>query len=413
MISYHKFELANGLRVIVHEDRTTPIVAFNLLYNVGARDESEEKTGFAHLFEHLMFGGSVNIPDYDTHVERIGGQNNAFTSNDITNYYITFPKDNLETAFWLESDRMLELAFTPKSLEVQRNVVIEEFRQRYLNQPYGDVYLLLRDLSYKVHPYKWSTIGKEISHIENAVMDDVKDFFYKHYAPNNAILTIAGDVDVDEVKVMAERYFGSIPRRDVPIRNLPKEPVQNEPRSLKVERDVPVDAWYRCYHMCERSNPDYYAYDLLSDILSRGQSSRLIQKLVKEVSVFSEISAYVGGEDDPGLFYLSGKLNQGVGFEEAEIKLEEVITDILNNGISEAELQKVKNKVTSVLLFSDMSVLNKAMGLAAFELRGDANLINKEQENYDKVQVEDVIRCAKQLFRKENSNTLYYQSKKV
>ncbi|MFT5969964.1 MAG: zinc protease [Flavobacteriales bacterium] len=411
MIAFDKFVLENGLRVIVHQDKSTPIVAFNLMYDVGARDESPEKTGFAHLFEHLMFGGSENIPDYDIHVDKVGGQNNAFTSNDITNYYITLPKDNLETAFWLESDRMKALAFTPKSLEVQRSVVIEEFKQRYLNQPYGDVHLLLRELSYKQHPYRWATIGKEISHIEEAVMDDVKKFFYKHYAPNNAILVVAGDVELANVKSLTEKYFNGIPKRDILTRNLSVEPIQTEARVLTVERDVPVNALYKTYHMCARDHKDYHAYDLLSDLLSRGQSSRLFQSLVKEAYIFSDISAYVGGDSDPGLFYFSGKIAEDVSFELAEQKLYAVIVKLLNEGLTDEELQKVKNKVTSVLLFSEMSVLNKAINLASAELMGGASMVNEEQALYNAVSVEDVLRCAKQIFTPENSNTLYYKSK--
>ena len=282
MIKYDRFELKNGLKVIVHKDKTTPIVAINIVYNVGARDESEEKTGFAHLFEHLMFGGSVNIPNYDAPLQIVGGENNAFTNNDITNYYLTLPKENIETGFWLESDRMLSLAFSEKSLEVQRSVVIEEFKQRYLNQPYGDVYLLLRPLAYKKHPYKWATIGKEISHIENATMQDVKDFFYSHYAPNNAVMVVAGDVETEEIKKLAEKYFGDIEHRNIQPRNLPKEPKQIEARTLTVKKDVPYHAIYKAYHMCNRLHPDYHATDLLSDILSNGDSSRLYRKLVQE-----------------------------------------------------------------------------------------------------------------------------------
>ena len=268
MINFEKFELDNGLKVIVHQDKSTPIVAFNLLYDVGARDEDPTRTGFAHLFEHLMFGGSVNISNYDEIVEKAGGQNNAFTSNDITNYYITLPKENLEQAFRLESDRMLGLAFTPKSLEVQRQVVVEEFKQNYLNQPYGDIHLLLRPLAYKKHPYQWPTIGKEVSHIENATMDEVKSFFYKHYAPNNAILVVAGDVELDQVKHLSEKWFGSIERRKYHVRNIPTEPMQTKARILKVERDVPVDVIYKAFHMCARTHEDFFATDLISDILS-------------------------------------------------------------------------------------------------------------------------------------------------
>jgi zinc protease len=322
MIKFEKFELENGLKVIVHQDDTTPIVAFNLLYDVGARDENENKTGFAHLFEHLMFGGSVNIPNFDEPLQFVGGDNNAFTSNDITNYYITIPKNNLETAFWLDSDRMLSLAFTDKSLEVQRQVVVEEFKQTCLNQPYGDVWSLLRPMVYKKHPYKWATIGKEIAHIETATMADVKDFFFKHYLPCNAILCVAGNITTEEIKTLAEKWFGNIPSSKKPIRNLPKEPKQTEERRLQVERDVPANAIYKAYRMCKKTDDDFYATDLLSDILSNGNSARLHQALVKNNNLFSEISAYVMGSFDEGMFIISGNLQENVSFEEAENEIE-------------------------------------------------------------------------------------------
>ncbi|MGZ4038866.1 MAG: M16 family metallopeptidase, partial [Bacteroidia bacterium] len=289
MIHFEKFKLKNNLTVIVHEDKSTPLACINILYDVGARDEDENKTGFAHLFEHLMFGGSINIPNYDEPLQLVGGENNAFTTNDITNYYCTVPAENIETAFWLESDRMLSLAFTDKSLEVQRNVVIEEFKQRYLNQPYGDVWLLLRPLAYKTHPYRWATIGKEISHIETATMSDVRAFFKEHYNPGNAILVVAGNVDPAQVKQLAQKWFEPIEAGAKPRRRLPKEPKQTEARHLTVERDVPVDSIYKAYHMCSRNDKNYHTVDLISDILSRGNSSRLYNALIKEKQLFSEI----------------------------------------------------------------------------------------------------------------------------
>jgi len=411
MINFERFELDNGLKVIVHQDKSTPIVAFNLLYDVGARDEDPSRTGFAHLFEHLMFGGSVNISDYDEVVEKSGGQNNAFTSNDITNYYITLPKDNLEQAFRLESDRMLSLAFTPKSLEVQRQVVIEEFKQNYLNQPYGDIHLLLRPLAYKEHPYQWPTIGKEVSHIEEASMEEVKAFFYKHYAPNNAILVVAGDVEVDEIKAFSEKWFAPIERREVAVRNLPKEPRQEKARTLKVERDVPVDVIYKAFHMCARTDNDFYSTDLISDILSRGNSSRLYNSLVKEQKLFSDIDAFIGGELDEGLFYFAGKLALGVSMEQAEAGIDAEIEKLRTELVGANELRKVKNKVESAHMFSELNVLNKAMNLATSELMGDANLANKQIELYEAVTAEKIRAIAKDIFRKENSNTLYYHAK--
>jgi predicted Zn-dependent peptidase len=410
MIYFDKFELENGLKVIVHNDPSTPIVAVNLLYDVGARDEDPERTGFAHLFEHLMFGGSVNIPKYDTPLEMAGGENNAFTTNDITNYYLTIPKDNLELAFWLESDRMLGLAFSETSLDVQRNVVIEEFKQSYLNQPYGDVWLLLRPLAYTTHPYMWSTIGKEISHIEKATMEDVKAFYDKHYNPCNAILTVAGDVNTEEVKLLAERWFGSINPGKKHMRTLPREPIQKEERRLSVERDVPVDAIYKVYHMYRRNHQNYHASDLISDIFSNGDSSRLYNSLVKEQRLFSNIDAYITGNIDEGLFIFSGKLVEGVAMEAAEYALNTEIQKLSRQPVSATELTKVKNKIESNLEFSKLTALNKAMNLSLYELLGDAAMINQEENNYNKVTTENILEAATEIFRQNNCSTLCYHS---
>lgn len=408
MISFEKFTLSNGLKVIVHQDISTPIVAFNLLYDVGARDENENQTGFAHLFEHLMFGGSINIPNFDEPLQKVGGENNAFTSNDITNYYITLPKENLETAFWLESDRMLSLAFTEKSLEVQRQVVVEEFKQNYLNQPYGDVWLLLRPLAYEKHPYKWATIGKEINHIENATMDDVKSFFHQFYLPNNAILSVAGNITIDEIKHLTEKWFGSIPKGKKSDRNLPKEPLQNDPRRLEVKRNVPANAIFKTYKMCSKTHPDFYATDLITDILSQGNSSKLYISLVKEQKLFSNINAYVLGSFDEGLLIISGNLSENTSFEAAENAIIEELEKLKKWPVNEKELQKVKNKIESIQAFSETNVLNKAMNLAINELLGDANKVNTDIENYRKVTVEDVLRLSNQLFNENNCSTLIY-----
>lgn len=408
MIEFERHILKNNLKLIIHKDPSTPMACVNILYNVGARDELETKTGFAHLFEHLMFGGSVNIPSYDEPLQLVGGENNAFTTNDITNYYCTVPAENLETAFWLESDRMLSLAFTDKSLEVQRNVVIEEFKQRYLNQPYGDVWLLLRPLAYKEHPYRWATIGKEIAHIEQATMADVKSFFKKHYCPANAILVVAGNVRSDEVMALAQKWFEPIPAGEPTRRNLPQEPPQQEERKLTVKRDVPQDSIYKAYHMCARTDADYYATDLVSDVLSRGNSSRLHKSLVKDKKLFSEISAYVMGDMDKGLFMISGKLSEGVTVDQAENAIDVEVQKIRRDLVDDKELQKCKNKVESTLIFSEMDVLNKATNLAVSELLGDANDINKEAEKYQRVTAEDIKRVASEVLRKENCSTLYY-----
>lgn len=408
MIGFDKFELENGLKVIVHKDKTTPIVAVNLLYDVGARDENEKRTGFAHLFEHLMFGGSINIPNFDEPLQKVGGDNNAFTSNDITNYYITLPKENIETAFWLESDRMLSLAFTDKSLEVQRQVVIEEFKQNYLNQPYGDVWLLLRPLAYKKHPYKWATIGKKIEHIENATMNEVKDFFYTHYTPNNAILVVAGDVETEQIKLLCEKWFGMIPRKEKKERNLPKEDKQVEERRLEVKRDVPSNAIYKAYKMCARMDQDYHATDLLSDVLSLGNSSRLYKALIKEQKLFSDINAYVMGSSDEGLFVISGNLSDGVSFEKAEQGIISELEQLQLNLIPKEELLKVKNKQESSREFSETSVLSKAMNLAFAELNGDANFVNEEANKYNSVSSNDIHRIANEILISSNCSTLIY-----
>jgi predicted Zn-dependent peptidase len=408
MIEFKKFTLENGLRVIVHQDKSTPIVAFNLLYNVGARDEDENRTGFAHLFEHLMFGGSINIDNFDEPLQKVGGTNNAFTSNDVTNYYITLPKNNLETAFWLESDRMLSLAFTDKSLEVQRSVVIEEFKQNYLNQPYGDVWLLLRPLAYEVHPYKWATIGKEISHIENATMEEVKSFFYQHYIPNNAILTVAGDIEEEEIRTLSEKWFGPIPAGELNARNLPKEPKQLEERRLRVERDVPVNAIYKVYKMCSKNHVDYHTTDLLSDILALGKSSRLYASLIKQQQLFSEINAFVSGSFDEGLLTISGKLLDGVSFEQAEKAILDEIKNIKSKMVANAELNKVKNKIESTHEFSETSVLNKAINLSFAELLGNANDVNLEVKKYQEVSREDIHRVANEILNENNCSTLIY-----
>ena len=411
MIQFDKFTLDNGLRVIVHQDPSTPIVAFNIVYKVGAKDENPEQTGFAHLFEHLMFGGSINIPSYDEPLERVGGSNNAFTNNDITNYYETLPKENLETAFWLESDRMLSLAFTDKSLEVQRQVVIEEFKQNYLNQPYGDMSLLLRPLAYKKHPYQWSTIGKEISHIEGATMEDVKRFFYSHYAPNNAILTVAGDVTSSEVKALAQKWFGDIEAREIKQRNYEQEPEQNEYRFLEVTRDVPADAIQMAFQMCDRLAPEYYATDLLSDVLSNGKSSRLYKTLVQEQQIFSELDAYIMGSHDKGLFMFNGKLMPGHSIKEGETAIWEQINTLLEQGLKKDELLKVQNKVESNLIFGDSSVLNKAMNLSMFELLGDAEMLNQETKKYRAVTETEFMDNAKKVLRRSNCSCLHYHKK--
>jgi zinc protease len=409
MIQFSKYTLPNGLRVIHHHDISTPLVCMNILYDVGARDEDENKTGFAHLFEHLMFGGSVNIPNYDEPLQMVGGENNAFTTNDITNYYLTLPADNVETAFWLESDRMMSLAFGDKSLEVQRNVVIEEFKQRYLNQPYGDVWLILKPLCYKVHPYKWNTIGKEIKHIEDATMEDVKHFFKTHYHPSNAILVVAGNIDFNKTEALTEKWFGGIESQAKQERNLPKEPKQNEARTLTVERNVPQNAIYKAYHVCNRYHADYYCMDVISDILSNGDSARLYNSLVKEQKLFTEINAYITGDLDEWMFIVSGKLCEGISFEQAEQAINHELEMMKKEALNDNELQKIKNKIESIHVFSETSISNKALNLAVAELMGDANRVNTEIDYYLNMKAADIQAAANLYLQQENSNTLYYQ----
>lgn len=410
MIAFKEFSLANGLQVIVHEDPTVEIAVVNILYNVGSRDEQADKTGFAHLFEHLMFGGSKNIPSYDEPLQLVGGENNAFTNTDITNYYLTLPAANLETAFWLESDRMLSLSFDPEELSVQQKVVIEEFKQRYLNQPYGDVWLKLRPLAYQEHPYQWATIGKEIRHIEDATMADVRDFFFRHYVPNNAVMVVAGNVTFDQVKTLSEKWFGPIPKGTENVRNLTIEPEQKEKRTMTVEAKVPADAFYKAWHMPGRFHDDYYAIDLLSDILSRGQSSRMYQQLVKEKELFTSVSTFVMGTIDPGLFVVSGRLKPGISHAVAEAAVAAVIDDIINNGTNKTELQKVKNQAEVSLEFGEVEVINRAMNLAFAKLSGDASLVNEEGQKIDAVSLNDIQRVARQILREENANALYYKA---
>lgn len=410
MIKVNRYLLSNGLRVIHEEDRTTQMVALDILYDVGARDEHPDHTGFAHLFEHLMFGGSLHIPDYDTPVQIAGGENNAWTSNDLTNFYITLPKQNVETGFWLESDRMLSLSFNQNSLDVQRQVVIEEFKQRCLNQPYGDVGHIIRAMAYKVHPYQWPTIGKEVSHIAQATMKEVKDFFFRFYAPNNAILVVTGNISFDETISLTEKWFGPIERRDVPQRQLPQEPQQTEERRQTVERDVPSDVLYMAFHKCDRQHPDFYAYDALSDILSNGKSSRLAQHLVRERRIFNSVDAYISGSIDAGLFTIYGKPANGVSLEEAEKAIWEELILLQQEQITEDELEKVKNRYESNQIFSNMNYLTVATNLAYAELIGKAESINEDVANYRKVSTAQLQRISQTTFQRSNCSTLYYKA---
>lgn len=412
MIQYERFVLGNGLRVLVHEDTSTPMAVMNIMYDVGARDENPGKTGFAHLFEHLMFGGSIHIPDYDEPLQRAGGENNAYTTNDLTNYYCQLPAENIETAFWLESDRMLSLAFGKKSLEVQKKVVCEEFKEHYINKPYGDVWHKMRELAYTMHPYRWMTIGKELRHVEEAGIEDVKNFFFKHYRPVNAILVVAGNVKTEAIRKLAEKWFGDIPMGEKYIRNLPQEPMQTEARILEVQAAVPLDAFVKTWHMDARMEKGYYVMDLVTEILGGGGSSRMYQSLVKEKQLFSNLDCYHFGSIDKGLVAVEGKLVKGVKMEDAADAVDVEIEKIVATEVPEHELQKVKNKTESVIAFEDMGVMSRANSLAMYELLGDAELMNKELEKYQQITTAEIQSYAADVFRKENSNTLFYFSNK-
>lgn len=411
MVDYKEHKLPNGLQVIVHEDHDTPVVCLNVLYKVGSRNELPHKTGFAHLFEHLMFGGSKNVPNFDEPLQAVGGDNNAFTNPDITNYYITVPSANVETAFWLESDRMMSLSFDPEVLEVQRKVVIEEFKQRYLNQPYGDVWLKLRPLAFEKHPYSWPTIGKEISHIEDATMDDVKSFFNAHYHPGNAVLVLAGDITEEKALELTSKWFGPIPGKDQDVAEVAKEPEQKQAKKMEIKAKVPADALYKVYHMAGRIGKDYHSADLLSDLLGRGKSSILHQELVKKKPMFSSLSAHVTGSFDPGLFVISGKLLPGVSMEDADKEVQKVIEPIYK-GVEAREVEKVKNQAEATTIFAEVDLLNRAMGLAYAAFLGDIDLINTELDLIKSVTAEDIVESAKKILREENSTTLYYLSEK-
>jgi predicted Zn-dependent peptidase len=410
MINYKRFSLENGLRVLVHEDKSTPLVAMNLLYNVGSRDENPEMTGLAHLFEHLMFGGSLNIPDYDMPLQLVGGENNAFTSNDITNYYLTIPAENIETGFWLESDRMLELDFSQKNLDTQKNVVIEEFNQRYINQPYGEAILKLKPLTYKIHPYRWPTIGMDITHIENADLEQVKNFFFSHYAPNNAILALTGNIDYELAFKLAQKWFGPIEKRKIQSRNLPVEPEQIQERKMTIEKDVPSTALYKAWHIGPRNSMDFYTLDLITDLLAGGESGRLYTKLVREKKLFSEINAYITADIDPGLIIVQGKLMKNIDIQNAEESVNLIINDLQQGNNIKDEMEKVKNKFESSTVFSNTSILNKAANLSFFELLENPGLINTEVDAYRNVTQEMAIEATRKYLIPSNCSTLNYLS---
>ncbi len=412
MLKFERSTLGNGLRILVNEDRSTPLAGMAIVYNVGSKNEDPQQTGLAHLFEHLMFGGSVNIPEYDRPLQVAGGENNAFTNNDITCYYLSMPSENIETGFWLESDRMLGLDFNQGSLDIQKRVVAEEFKQRYLNQPYGDIMLLLRPLAYLEHPYLWPTIGKDISHIDNVTIETVKEFYYSFYAPDNAVVCIAGNIDATDALMLSEKWFGQIEKRNVAKKILPAETEQKEERRLTVKRNVPSDMLYKAWHICERLGNDFNTLDLLTDILSGGESGRLYTSLVRDRQIFTEVNAYLTGDADPGLLIIYGKPSDDVDLAKADEAILSVIDDIKNNSADEAELEKVRNKFESSFVLANTNVLSKAMNLAFYETLGDADIVNREVEQYSRVTQQDLVDSVNSYLRPENCCTLFYKSER-
>tara|TARA_B110000211_G_scaffold233428_1_gene299646 strand:+ start:763 stop:2007 length:1245 start_codon:yes stop_codon:yes gene_type:complete len=410
MIEFQKYELDNGLKLIVHQDKSTPIVAVNLAFDIGARDEDPEMTGLAHYFEHLMFSGSKNAPDYDKRLQMAGGQNNAFTSNDYTNYYVTLPKENLETALWLESDRMFQLNLDSKSLETQRKVVIEEFKQRYLNQPYGDAWMELRALSYENHPYRWATIGKEISHVEKVTLEDANVFYNRFYSPNNCILSIAGDVDSEEIHQLVKKWFEDIPSSEIVRRERKAEVPQTKAREKHIESKVPLDAFYFSFKMDKRSSKEFYVGDLVSDVLGRGESSWLFTELVVNTDLLTEVGSYVTGDRDEGLFVISGKLNEGTKMEEVEEIIWKNISKLHGELVPDKDLQKAKNKFETAHVYGELNVLNKAMNLCYMELLGDVNMINSELDNYVRITAENLKGWSETHLTKEKVCKIYYKA---
>lgn len=412
MIPYNKITLDNGLVVVVNRDRASKLAAVNLLYKVGARNEDPSRTGFAHLFEHLMFRGTRRVPNFDLPVQMASGDNNAFTNNDYTDFYITLPKDNLETALWLESDRMEGLDITAEKLETEKRVVIEEFRQRYLNQPYGDQMMLLRDLAFRTHPYRWATIGRTPDHIAGATLFEVEAFYRAHYHPSNAVLSISADLDEERMLELAARWFGPLADRRHEPAAIPQEPVQTEARRLEVERDVPATTVSVAYHMCARTGSEFYTADLISDLLAGGDSGRLYTRLVKERQLLSSVNAYVSGDVDPGLFVFTGQLLPGTTSEAVEAAFRAEIEDLQTAAATAYEIEKVKNKFEANTLFGELNVMNKAMNLGFYEMLGDLELINREIDRYRAVAPDDIRSFCSRTLRPENSSTLIYRARK-
>ena len=411
MITYEKKILKNSLTVIANRDRASRMAAVNILYRVGARNERPERTGLAHLFEHLMFRGTHNVPDFDPPVQMACGENNAFTNNDYTDFYITLPVDNIETALWLESDRMMGLNLSAEAVEIEKRVVVEEFRQRYLNQPYGDQNMLLRDMVYTSHPYRWATIGLSPDHIENASLEEIHDFYNRFYHPSNAILSVSADIEPERVFELAEKWFGDIEDTPYPIPTITPEPEQREARRKTVERDVPATTVTIAFQMGDRLSRDFFLGDMTSDLLAGGDSARLYERLIKKKQLFASVNAYISGDVDRGMFVFTGQLHPTTTEAEAETAFWEEIEDLQRCNITAYELEKVKNKFEANTLFGELNVMNKAMNLGYYEMIGDLPLINREVEIYRSLTAEDVADFSRRIFRPENSSTLIYRAK--
>ena len=411
MITYDKTILSNGLTVIANRDRASRMAAVNILYKVGARNENPSRTGLAHLFEHLMFRGTHQVPDFDTPVQMACGENNAFTNNDYTDFYITLPCDNIETALWLESDRMTGLNLSDEACQIEKRVVIEEFRQRYLNQPYGDLNMLLRSMVYKKHPYRWATIGISPEHIEQASIEEIHDFYQRFYHPSNAILSVSGDFESEKVFALAEKWFGGIADTQYPIAPIPQEPEQTEVRRLEVEREVPATTIVIAFHMGNRLSHDFFLGDMTSDLLAGGDSARLYERLIKIKRMFASVNAYISGDVDNGMFVFTGQLLPTTTEAEAEAAFWEEIDELKSGKISDYELEKVKNKFEANTLFGELNVMNKAMNLGYYQMIGDLELINREVDIYRSLLREEVADFSQRTFRKDNSSTLIYRAK--
>ncbi|MBR6758806.1 MAG: insulinase family protein [Alistipes sp.] len=411
MITYSKHKLENGLTLLANHDRTSRMAAVNILYKVGARNENPSRTGLAHLFEHLMFKGTHSVPDFDTPVQMACGENNAFTNNDYTDFYITLPVDNIQTALWLESDRMHGLNLSEEAIEIEKRVVIEEFRQRYLNQPYGDVMMLMRQMAYTRHPYRWATIGLSPDHISSASVEEIRAFYERYYQPSNAILSVSGDIEPEAFFSLAEKWFSGIENRDFAPQQIPVEPEQTEPRRMEVERDVPATMIVIAFHMGNRLSPDFFVGDMTSDLLAGGDSARLYDRLIKRKRLFATANAYISGDLDCGTFCFTGQLLPTTSVEAAEEAIWAEISELQQGKVSKYEIAKVKNKFEANTLFGELNVMNKAMNLGYYEMTGDISLINREVDIYRSLGAEDVADFSRRIFRRENSSTLIYRAK--